>query len=234
MNETKIFREDNKETMQLFFAIKNSINTEGVTELELKKLLQTLRKSHRRHFINSRNLADPTINGGAIIDTKSNRQIIITPASLEYTEPKLFHEKKFNHICQMLYDFYTKTKQVDLEDISVVGKVFSFVFSLDENAVDYLKQRTGLFADKDLAELSIKSTIIEEDKNIHIHTIGRVYIESEDGNTEKLNKKLQVKLDINNRNQTTGISETTFDEVIQLADDFSNNSLIDVLNTHFA
>lgn len=233
IEEPKTFRDKNKNLIQLFFAIKNNVATERITESELKNLLKSLRKSHIDYFKNSINFSESNIDPGIIIDKKENRKIIISSNSLEYTEKKLFNKENFNQICQRLYDFYVETKQVDPEDIRLIGKVYNFIFTLNNNAVDHLKNRTGIYAEKELGELSLKSTIIEGDKNIHIHIIGKKAIEAEGENAESENKNLHVKLDINNRDQVSGVGKNTFLEIIKYADDFSKNSLLEILNSHF-
>ncbi len=72
----------------------------------------------------------------------------------------------------------------------------------------------------------MRVTITESNKNIHLHFYSED-VEDTDPDT------LFVKLDINNKDQISGLNENSYDEIINFADNYVKNKLIDVLNTNF-
>lgn len=226
MERLQLFTKAQQTLNQLIFAIKLNIPANPLSEDEIKALKRILLISHKHEFGRSDYIYDPHISGGTIIGNHNYRNVVITPSLIQYAEKRNFNNANFNDVCKQLYDFYITKRQVDLLDIKVIGKVFNFAFQMEQNSLDLLKSRTNLFRDKHLSSLSLKATILEEEKNIHIH------IHNQDGleDTENNENILFITLDFNNHDQVSGVIESSFHEIMRFADDFVKNRLLHTLN----
>lgn len=228
MSISNLFNKDSEEVREMFFAIKLIVNTTGIKDEELKNLLKSLRKRHDNYFKWSNNQFSAKTSSGFILDQKNNRDIYVSPESIEYREKKLFNKENFNNICKMLYEFYLETKNVEPEDIKLIGKVWSLRYGIEQNVIEVLKRKTGLFKDNDLSSFEIRTNLFENEKNIHIYFRN---ITSDDG--QNLEDILAVRLDINNTNQEEGLKDNSFTEILDFADIFMKDRLIDILNKNF-
>ena len=142
---------------------------------------------------------------------------------IQYTEQAKFNNTNFNNVSKLLYDFYIEKKSVDLTDFRLIGKVFSFQFELGRDGIELLKQKTSLFSGKTLSAFNVRVTIEENDKNIHLHFYSE---DSEDISSTTL----FVKIDINNKEQISGLNENSYNDIVGFADDYIRNNFIDILN----
>jgi hypothetical protein len=232
MEPSEVFNDTNKVLTKLFFSIKLNIASKRIEENEIKDLIRSLRTSHKKSFGSAQYLYSPEIDEMIIYAKGRKRQINLTPFSIDYLELNRFNFDEFNKICKRLYDFYVETKEVDPIDIKLVGKVFSYDFNLNQKAMDLLKNNLNLFKDKDLNRFSINVTMIENDKNIHITLTG--IKPSEEDDSDEVENTFYTTFDINNNDQTSGLKNESFMEVINFADDFAKNKLLSTLNTYFS
>ena len=96
-----------------------------------------------------------------------------------------------------------------------------------------MQRHTGFFQDYQLSEFDMKTTILEEENNIHLRIRSRIPDEGHEDVRIAKGNFIDVILDINNRNQIDGLMNTTFEELINFADRFNRDRLIDVLNNQF-
>lgn len=223
MNTSTLFTEEKKNLSQLIFAVKLNIPAKIITEDELKDLKRSLLIAHKHEFGRSNFIYDPNLKGGTIIGNNNQRNILITPSLIQYTEQAKFNNTNVNNISRLLYDFYREKKEVDLTDFKLIGKVFNFHFELGQDGIELLKQKTNLFSEKILSAFNVRVTIEENDKNIHLH----FYSE----NSEDISSStLFVKMDINNKDQISGLNENSYNDIIGFADDYIRNDFLDLLN----
>lgn len=230
-----MFKETNRTAREQMFAIKLFGNTAGITESELIDLFKILRKRNEDYFKYSKSLYNNEIKGGAIVDKKNDRVIMVSPESIEYREVKKFNKEEFNSICRYLYDFYKDIKKVEPKEIRLIGKVFNFSFIIDRNAVDLLKEKTGFLRSNPLFEFEIKTLFRKDDyHNIHLRILTKVAeteIERESGIDEK---NVIVVLDINNKNQEDGLDLDSMNKIVTFADEYNRTSLLSDLNEYFS
>ena len=98
MSNVALFTEEKKNISQLIFAVKLNIPAKVITEEELKDLKRVLLISHKHEFGRSNYIYDPNIGGGTIIGSNNQRNILITPSLIQYTEQSKFNNANFNRI----------------------------------------------------------------------------------------------------------------------------------------
>ena len=118
-----IFTEAHKQLKQLFFAINLHVSTDSIIENEIKELFRGLRTAFSKEFGKATYLYEQSTKSGTIVANQNHRQIVVSPFTLQYIERKRFNNHTFNEVCKSLYEFYVKEKQVNLQDIKLIGNI---------------------------------------------------------------------------------------------------------------
>lgn len=232
MPSEPVFRENNSEIISLMFSIKMNVVTESYTEKDLKDLELYLRKRHSLLFRTSQRLyvkREGEVQPAGGIIKAHDREVTILPDSIDYRENKNFDQKKFNDICRYLYKFVKEKKDLALEQVRLIGKVYTLHYTTDQPSVAMLKTKLGLFYGSDVNFIEVKTTIVEGDLNIHFHLRSK-----DDSASEGPTNIVRVRLDINNFDQFSGVKDDTIDEVIKFADNFVEKKLVEFANKNFA
>lgn len=227
---SNIFTDANKTLNQLIFAVNLHIKPDPISEDEIKELFRKIRAFHSREFGKSEYIYDRNANSATILAGLNHRQIIISPVTIQYIERKNFHNHTFNSIARILYEFYIEQKHVNLQDIKLIGKVSVHTYKIGQNGIDLLKKNTGLFQDEEVTTFNVKTTFVEQDKNIHFYLNSFQEDDEETSHSDK--NSIAIKLDINNHNQVNGISENSFDDIITFADLYAKDRLAPLLNKY--
>ena len=213
------------------FAINLHIKPDPITEHEVKELFRKLRASHSREFGRSDYIYDRNANSATILAGLNHRHVIVSPVTIQYIERKNFHNHTFNSIARILYEFYLEQKNVNLQDIKLLGKVSVCTYNIGQSGIDLLKKNTGLFQDEEVSTFNIRVTLVEQDKNIHFYINSLQEDDEETSHTAK--NSIIIKLDINNYDQVNGLNEHSFADIITFADCYAKDRLVSLLNKHF-
>ena len=175
-----------------------------------------------------------------IFGKRDSRLIILNPNSIDYRERKPITNAHIpKSYARTILDFYLDEKKVDWESIKVIGKYFTYKLHLSEDSADFLtKNKLKLFNDEDISTCYLKTTLLREDKNVHLHFEGKSKKLSEIDEDDEVDREeaetLTIRVDINNKDQRTTLPQDFFENVINYADDFTKNQLIELLNTQFS
>jgi hypothetical protein len=228
LNEATLFSDSNRNLIELVFAIKLSTATVSIKENEVRHLFKSLKKSHPKSFKKCELISNQELGHNLIISPTKERVLAISPINIEFKENKNFNKENFNSICDKLYEFYTSKKEVEPEDIKIMGKIYVFNYQLPTHVIEFYKDSLGIFKDQSIKQFELRNTLIEDEFNIHIYLLG-VDVD-EDGN---INDNLTVKLDINNFNQEDGVEDNSIHNILNFCDTFAKERLNDLLNTNF-
>ena len=229
---SNIFTDVNKTLNQLIFAVNLHIKPDPINEDEIKELFRKLRAFHSREFGKSDYIYDRNTNSATILAGLNHRQIILSPATLQYIERKNFNNHTFNSIARLLYEFYIEQKHVNFQDIKLIGKVSVQTYKIGQEGIELLKKNTGLFQNEEVTTFNVRATLVEQDKNIHFY-INSLQENDEETSSHTDKNSVVIKLDINNHDQVNGINESSFGEIITFADIYAKDRLAPLLNKYF-
>ena len=226
-----VFSEQNQILQQVSCILQLHSPTDPITNDEIKELFRILRVAYPKEFRQAQYVYDPMMKSGTILGQQNHRQLVVASGNFQYIERKNFHSHVINSITEKLYDFYLTKKNVNLHDMKLIGKVFDYWFTFERDGLEFLREHTYLFADKDMSSLNIRASFVERSANIHLNLNASIASSEDDDDVQS--KRLFVRLDVNNRDQVTGFQDSTFSELLKMADNYSHKQLIDVLNNQF-
>jgi len=223
--EKPMFSEANKRIRKILFSMRLNVPTEPITESDMRNLMISLRKRDDR-FKKCVQFMSPDKSSVMIHHPKDDRSVEMAQGSVSYTEPVKLDRHSFNGISKHLYEHYLTAKNIGLDQVKLVGKVYFLAFDVDPPAVDWLCRRMDIFNGFTRNFLEVRSTLVEEDMNIHLY----VSAKNDEGEPAQ---SIKVRFDVNNHNQDDGIDDHTFGRVIDFADEFAKTRLLDLLETNF-
>lgn len=224
---TDLFTSENLKKNKLVFAFKLFTASENkMSYKQISEYYKSLLISHGQYFKNSIcPESTPTgTNSFLIIDQNNHRQIILSDTHLQYTEEKKLNNFKFNEICKSLYEFYLKSMLIKASDIKTLGKVCEFQVS-HIGLYDNFIKKYNLIAAEDISKFDFRVTVSKDNKNIHFHTS---CVEPDDPDEDPA--ELAIKFDINNADQSSGLTEKSFDEIFDFTDSFYKTGMLELLN----
>lgn len=192
---------------------------------KIRDIHKSLRISYPRLFTNCIVPEDPPPNSNdfLILDPDNKRQIMISNASLKYTENKTFNNLNFNKISNSLYLSFVEENSIPFDDIKLIGKVREYQI-VGVGVYDKFIKKYPIVSGERLSKLQLIMTCVRGDKNIH------TYITGGESEIEGEPSKLNIKIDINNKDQSSGLTKEALQDIIDFSDTFCNNELYKFLD----
>ncbi len=231
MPESKTFTREKMDIVGIFSSVKLTIPAGDITHEQFKDFVRHLRTSYSKYFGRAEPIFDEG-RGRGFIHVGDKRNISIDPMNIQYTESQKFNEKQFNDISlKRLYTFFSEVKGVESTDFKLAGKVYNLLFRIGSDNIEFLQNRFSTLRDESLSLFLLRATAIREDINIHISLQNKQ--SEEDEEDEGADQTILVKLDFNNRDQISGVSNDLASKIFEFADSFYKDQMIDFLNNNF-
>jgi hypothetical protein len=220
-----MFTESTLKQTNFMLAIKLfSPAAEAMTYKKILKLSKKLRGSYPDHFKNCivPEQPPPGTNDYLIIDAKNKRQIVVSNAHVQYNENKSLNNHTFDKICMLLYDFYLEELPISSDDLKLIGKVRDYKVTGIKLFSDFV-EKIQIVKDEKPIKFDFKFTYVREGMNIHVSIAGH-------GREEDDEPNLTLRFDINNYDQTLGLTDDSFKEILDFENSFHKDLLYDFLN----
>lgn len=221
-----MFNDGQMKLINIVFAVKAFVpSASRMTYEKIRDLHKNLRISYPKHFTNCIVPDDspPKTNDFLIIDADNKRQIVISNANLKYTENRALNNLNFNKISNTLYLSFLEKNSISFDDIKLIGKIREYQIS-GVGVYDEFIKKYPLISGERLSKVQLITTCVRDNKNIHIYiTGGEAEIEGEPS-------VLNIKIDINNHDQASGLTEGAFQDIIDFSDAFCKDELYGLLN----
>ncbi|MDX9965290.1 hypothetical protein [Desulfobacter postgatei] len=225
-----MFTNDNLKETHMIQSIHLLYPVQGKSNLEIiKRLHRSLIDGFPKLFKNSLvpDTPPPNTNDYFIVDQKNRRHIVMSDKVIQYDENKVLNNTSFNNVGKFLYNFYLENMGVKPEDLRLIGKVRDYTLEVDEVDVDrfdLFKSRYTVLLGKDLDTIDIHLKFVENNKNIHM------YLSTKKADDEDDKPPFSIKIDINNYDQVSGLTDESYNDIISFADSFHKDSLVELLN----
>lgn len=209
------------QSIQLLYPAQEKANLDT-----LKRLHKGLIEGFPDLFKNSLVPANPVPNRNdyLIVDNKNRRHIIMSDTVIQYDENKALNNTSFNKVGKFLYNFYLEEMEVAPDDMRLIGKVRDYTLDVSEDRFDLFKSRYTVLPDKNLESIDVHLKFVEDDKNIHM------YLTTKKAEDEDDDSQFSIKIDINNHNQVSGLTSSSYENIILFADSFHKDPLVELLN----
>jgi len=232
-----IFTEQNGKVTNRMFSIK--LLTPDPNELNYQKILkwqENLNISFQKQFPYASTVCpepEKQKQDFFVIHHKKNyRSITVSSNHIQYDDKKIT-ETVFKNISKRLYDLYVGDRKVDLKKIQLVGTVCDIQYK-GEGLFSDFRERYGFYpGEGDLKMIELRTKFIRDKFNIHLYLFSDISVNDDDDDDDVQNDKdkIYVKIDINNTEQTKGISDGTCNDVVEYSKKFIADELLDILNS---
>jgi len=109
-------------------------------------------------------------------------------------------------------------------DLRLIGKVRDYELNVNEDKFDLFNTSYTILKDKKLDTIEVHLKFVEDKKNIHM------YIATKNAEDEDDTAPFSLKIDINNYDQISGLTEGSYKDIITFADNFHKDHLTALLN----
>jgi len=124
-------------------------------------------------------------------------------------ENKSFNNTSFNRVGKFLYDFYLEYMKISTDDLKIIGKVRDYTLEANEDKFDLFNNHYTVLPDKNLDSVDVHLKFVEDEDDY---------------------SPFSVKIDINNYDQVSGLTDGSYEDIISFADNFHKGSLCKLLN----
>lgn len=222
-----MFTNDNLKETHMMQSIQLLYPAEDKTNFDMiKRLHKGLIERFPDLFKNSLVPDDPAPNRNDyfIVDKKNKRHIVMSNKILQYDENKSLNNTSFNKVGKFLYDFYLEYMKISTDDLRIIGKVRDYTLEVNKDRFDLFNSHYKVLPNKNLDSVDVHLKFVENDKNIHI------YLNTKKAEDEDDDSPFSVKIDINNYDQVSGLTDGSYKDIISWADNFHKDSLCKLLN----